>query len=249
MQPSSFGESLNELLQRSVTQQAPVAQRGLPTSATGLELNQQQAPTQAAEFTRNNANIVNQGQSALQAAMQRRQQQEQASLQQAQQRLMQGVQPRNVNVGIDVPMQQGNIPTGSGQFRGATGSFGAFMKAISSQESGGNYGALNKSSGAMGKYQIMPGNIKGNKKGWDYEALGRDISTSEFMRNPQLQEQIAQYKLQQYYKQWGPRGAAIAWYAGPGAVKKLSSKALNAPQGQYPSINDYAASILRKLGL
>lgn len=128
-------------------------------------------------------------------------------------------------------------------------SFDKFMAAISGQESGGNYGSRNRSSGAMGKYQIMPGNLSGSHRGWDYEALGRDVSSSEFMNNPQIQEAIARHKMQQYYNKWGPRGAAIAWYAGPGAVSGMSSRSLNAPQGQYPSINGYAQAILRRLGL
>jgi hypothetical protein len=68
------------------------------------------------------------------------------------------------------------------------------------------------------------------------------------MSNPQLQEAIAKYKLQQYYNKYGPRGAAIAWYAGPGAVN-YSSGALNRGQGKYSSINQYANGILRQLGL
>src|SRR4249920_908201 len=54
--------------------------------------------------------------------------------------------------------------------KGEAGSgFQKFMSAISKQESGGNYNALNKMSGAMGKYQIMPSNILGTKRGWDWE--------------------------------------------------------------------------------
>lgn len=145
-----------------------------------------------------------------------------------------------------------NVSTGPGQnynFNpGGTGNstFDKFVSAISGQESSGNYGARNRSSGAMGKYQIMPGNIRGSGRGWDYEALGRDISESQFMGSPQLQEAIARYKLQSYYKKWGPRGAAIAWYAGPGAVNRVN---LNKSQGAYPTINQYANQIMKRLGL
>lgn len=131
----------------------------------------------------------------------------------------------------------------------AGGSFGAFMKAISGQESGGNYGARNSSSGAMGKYQIMPSNLGGSKSGWDYEALGRDISAQQFMKSPQLQEAIAQYKLKQYYDRWGPAGAAVAWYAGPGTVSgylKNPGKYTN-PQGAYPSIASYVNQIMGRM--
>jgi hypothetical protein len=162
----------------------------------------------------------------------------------AQRQALQNYQGSNV----DTSVGQGVGPSFNFKPTGNT-SFDRFMAAISGQESGGKYGSRNKSSGAMGKYQIMPGNISGSHKGWDYEALGRDVSSSEFMNNPQIQEQIARHKMQQYYNKWGPRGAAIAWYAGPGAVSGMSSKSLNAPQGSYPSINGYAQAILRRLGL
>jgi hypothetical protein len=119
---------------------------------------------------------------------------------------------------------------------GGNSSFDRFMRAIAAQESGGRYGAVNRSSGAMGKYQIMPFNIRGGRRGWDYEVLGRDISTSQFMRNPQLQEQIARAKLQGYYRRYGARGAAEAWYGGPGSIGR-------------GYVRGYSNSILRRMGL
>lgn len=130
--------------------------------------------------------------------------------------------------------------------------FENFLGAISQRESGGNYKARNKDSGAMGKYQIMPGNISG-PGGWDKEILGYNISTQQFMNSPQLQEQIAQGMLQKYYNQWGPGGAAVAWYAGPGRVsgwlKNHSSSMYTRPQGNYSSISAYAYGILKSMGL
>lgn len=119
----------------------------------------------------------------------------------------------------------------------------AFIRAISGQESGGNYGARNSSSGAMGKYQIMPGNIAG-PGGWDKEVLGKNISTQQFMSSPKLQEAIAKGKLTQYYKKYGAAGAASAWYSG--SPNKWNSRT---PQGSYPSIHNYVLSILRRAGL
>ena len=127
------------------------------------------------------------------------------------------------------------------------GDFGAFRNAISAQESGGNYGIRNKSSGAMGKYQIMPGNLGGKNSGWDFEALGFDVTPQQFLSTPSLQEKIASYKLKEYYDRYGPAGAAVAWYAGPGAVKKSSNSKKS--QGAYPSIDAYKKSILRRMGL
>ena len=164
-----------------------------------------------------------------------------------QQRNLQNQQARQINVGAGPgSFQQQQNTGGDVNVPGATGTFAKFINAISGQESGGSYTTRNKSSGAMGKYQIMPGNLDGKKSGWDYEALGRDISAAQFMGSPQLQEAIARYKLQQYYNKYGARGAAIAWYAGPGAVNRTN---LNKSQGAYPTINNYANSILRRMGL
>lgn len=187
--------------------------------------------------------IQESGQQATAYEVAKRNERMQAQLD-AQRQAMQNSTGRNVNTSVG----QGVGPSLNFKSTGNT-SFDKFMAAISGQESGGNYGSRNRSSGAMGKYQIMPGNISGSHRGWDYEALGRDVSSSEFMNSPQIQEAIARHKMQQYYNKWGPRGAAIAWYAGPGAVSGMSSQSLNAPQGSYPSINGYAQAILRRLGL
>lgn len=207
-----------------------------------LMANRRQMPE--TQSYRRRSEIINQG--GLDATLyetRKRNQREQAYLDRQQQNL-QNMQARQINVGAGPGSFQNvganvNIP-------GATGTFAKFLGAISGQESGGNYGSRNGSSGAMGKYQIMPGNIAGTHKGWDFEALGKDITNAQFMASPQLQEAIARYKLQQYFNKYGPRGAAIAWYAGPGAVNNVNN---NRSQGAYPTINQYADSILRRMGL
>lgn len=70
--------------------------------------------------------------------------------------------------------------------------FQAFVWALTQQESGGNYSATNP-SGALGAYQIMNFNVSS----WAVEATGNPVSASEFLANPRLQDQIAQYKLLQ----------------------------------------------------
>lgn len=129
------------------------------------------------------------------------------------------------------------------------GGFGAFLNAVAGQESGGNYGARNSSSGAMGKYQIMPANIQGAGRGWDYEALGRDVSVGQFLGSPKIQEAIAQYKLRSYYQKYGAAGAAVAWYAGPGAVQGYlrNPNRYTNPQGAYPSIAAYVQQVLGRM--
>jgi hypothetical protein len=146
-------------------------------------------------------------------------------------------------------MPQPNLPNGANPSQYPKGDFGKFLNAIAGQESGGKYDIQNSSSGAMGKYQIMPSNIMGTGKGWDYEALGRDVNIGQFLASPQIQESIAQYKLKSYYDKYGPAGAAVAWYAGPGTVSnylKNPNRYTN-PQGAYPSIAAYVQQVLGRM--
>lgn len=122
------------------------------------------------------------------------------------------------------------------------GRLGAFLQAISTQESGGDYGAVGTPTSygtALGKYQVLDSNIEG-PGGWDEETIGREITPEQYLNSPKLQEAIAMAKLEEYFKQYGPAGAAKAWYAGPGNAYS------NSDSSQYggPSINDYAASVL-----
>lgn len=153
--------------------------------------------------------------------------------------------------------------------------------ALGKQESGFNPQAINKHSGALGLFQVMPQNLWGwksglkaftpgwldqlgkPKTGWDYEALGRDITPREFLSNPQLQLAIAQKKLEEYrskiiaaFQKAGrpvdnlevlKRLAAI-WYSGPKAEyfdprRPIDSILSRVPQGAYPSIKAYADSV------
>lgn len=154
------------------------------------------------------------------------------------------------NASVQAQQNSSAIQSGFGTTGGGTG-FDSFKNSIGKHESSNNYGAVNKNSGAMGKYQIMPSNIQGAGRGWDYEALGYDVSTNAFMKSPDIQEKIASYKLQQYYNKYGAAGAAIAWYAGPGTANKyvnsgqVSSKIQS---GGYPSIYAYMQAILNGMG-
>jgi hypothetical protein len=219
-------------------------------------------PTDLAPYQQRNQLITQGGTEATNYETQKRQKRQQAYIDALKNKLEQQVRSVSVGTGdngspIGRNYNPGNGGISDGVYRGGNptdsflpvkgNSFNAFMSAISGQESGGNYNARNSGSGAMGRFQVMPGNISG-PGGWDKEALGYDISTSQFQNNPKLQDQIARYKLRQYYNQFGPRGAAIAWYAGPGAVR-YSSASLNRSQRGGPSINDYARSVLKRMGL
>lgn len=88
-----------------------------------------------------------------------------------------------------------------------------FAAAISSIESGGNYRAVGPETGrgrALGRYQIMTSNIGP----WSKEILGREVTPTEFMASPQLQDQIFEGKFGQYVQKYGPENAAKAWFAG-----------------------------------
>lgn len=126
-----------------------------------------------------------------------------------------------------------------------------YRDAIASIESDGSggyaaIGPTNPTLGrAMGRYQVMEANIGP----WSKEVLGREVSPQEFMENPQLQDAIFDGKFGGYVDQYGPEGAAQAWFAGPGGVgktdrqdvlgtsvgdytQKFSSALGGAPQGQ-----------------
>lgn len=110
------------------------------------------------------------------------------------------------------------------------------LDAIGGQESNNNYLARNKDSGAAGKYQFMPSSWAA----WSKEAgLGPNAPMSAVN-----QEKVARMKMSQYVSAYGMRGAAIAWYGGPGAVKYANK---NASQGKYPSINKYADQVLARI--
>lgn len=119
--------------------------------------------------------------------------------------------------------------------------FEQFMRGISIQESGGSYSAVNSSSGALGKYQVMPGNVAG----WSRQVLGYSISPQTFLHSPQLQEKIVSGILHGYFNKWGPRGAAAAWYAGPGN-HNLDMSTKSQPGG--PSIKGYVDSVIAHAG-
>lgn len=124
---------------------------------------------------------------------------------------------------------------------GAANGKEAFINAIAGQESGGDYNAVNGRTGAAGKYQIMPENWPA----WAEEAgIGSDAEMT-----PENQEIVARFKLGQYYDKYGARDAAIAWYGGEGAIN-YSDEAKNRKQGNgnEPSINEYADSVMARMG-
>lgn len=120
-------------------------------------------------------------------------------------------------------MSTGVANTTLGAFLGAAndnapGNMGTYRSAISAIESGGRYDALGpvtrNGDRAYGKYQMMGNNIGP----WSQAALGRSISSDEFLRSPGLQDQIFDHRFGGYVNKYGASGAAQAWFGGPGSV-------------------------------
>lgn len=111
-----------------------------------------------------------------------------------------------------------------------------YADAIASIESAGSggYSAIgprHPSLGrALGRYQIMEANLAP----WGQEALGRAVTPDEFLSNPDIQDTLFQHKFGGYVNQYGPEGAAQAWFAGPGGVGKTGRKdSLGTTVGAY----------------
>ena len=119
----------------------------------------------------------------------------------------------------------------------ASTTFDELFHGIAAQESGGNYGAINSSSGALGKYQVMPANVPA----WSQKYMGVKWTPQQFLGDPYKQEALAKAVLQNYYDKWGARGAASAWYSGNPALN-LNYNAQNGG----PSIGSYVDQVLSK---
>jgi hypothetical protein len=127
----------------------------------------------------------------------------------------------------------------------------ALRRAIIGQESGDNFRAVNPHSGALGYGQVMPENVPS----WTKEALGRSLSTDEFLNNPDAQLKTIDHKLSQYFKgaiqkangdeAIAVRRVASAWYSGQGDLwNDTTPQSYNG--ASYPSISEYTGSVFQK---
>lgn len=120
--------------------------------------------------------------------------------------------------------------------------FEQFFSAISEQESGGNYKARGPKTSygyAYGKYQVLESNIPK----WTKRFYGKSLTVQQFINNPQAQEIVAKGQLKAYWKAYGPRGAAAAWYGGEGSAHLHNT---THPQQGGPSFKEYVDSVLSK---
>lgn len=120
-----------------------------------------------------------------------------------------------------------------------------YRDAIASIESkgSGDYNAVGptnpKMGRALGRYQIMEANIGP----WSEAALGRAVTPDEFMGSPEIQDKIFDHRFGQYVNQFGPEGAAQAWFAGPGGVGKVDRKDVLGTD-----VGSYGKKFMRALG-
>ena len=124
-------------------------------------------------------------------------------------------------------------------------------QAIVGQESGANFRAINRHSGALGYAQVMPENLPS----WSRQALGYVVSKQDFLARPDLQIAIVDFKLNQYWQRsWAISNGNVAvaiqrvaawWYSGK--PEKYTSTTVQYYGGhRYPSIAAYSQSVLQR---
>lgn len=118
-----------------------------------------------------------------------------------------------------------------------------YASAISGIESGGKYNAVGPATKtgdrALGKYQVMAANVRP----WTKEVLGREVTPTEFMNSPEIQDAVFNAKFGGYVDKYGPEGAAKAWFAGE---KGMSDP--NRRDVLGTSVADYGRKFVSALG-
>lgn len=148
-------------------------------------------------------------------------------------------------VGDDGPVPNEQVAAGGTTFDMGRPDMSQYRDAIASIESAGrgDYGAVGptdeRMGRALGRYQIMEANIGP----WSREALGREVTPEEFLRKPRLQDAIFDHKFGGYVNQFGPEGAAQAWFAGPGGVGKTDRRDVLGT-----SVGEYGQKFMQALG-
>lgn len=128
------------------------------------------------------------------------------------------------------------------------GAMGAFRNAISSIESGGNYGItgpVTKSGDrAYGKYQVMGANIPS----WTKEALGQTLTPEQFLASPEAQDAVFDHRFGGYVQKYGnAQDAASAWFTGrPLAQARNASDVLGTTGQSY--VDKFTAALSRAGG-
>ncbi len=123
----------------------------------------------------------------------------------------------------------------------------AFMFAMGVQESGGNYNAENGRTGASGKFQILPDNWGP----WSQEYLQATGQAPQTLDpgNPNNQEAVAAFKMNQYYEKYGSwEDVASMWYSGRPFSQVVAEGWADNKQGNgnEPSVREYVNSVISK---
>lgn len=138
---------------------------------------------------------------------------------------------------------------GSGN-SGKNNTITALRRAIIGNESNGNYQAVNPDSGALGYGQVMPANVPS----WTKAALGKSLTSDQFLADPNAQIKTIDYKLLEYLQKELSQGfdvdtairrVASTWYSGqPKLYNSTSRQYYN--NREYPSIDSYTKDILSR---
>ncbi len=154
-----------------------------------------------------------------------------------------GVAPSSGPFSKPSPAMPGQMPAG------APAGQPDFGRAIAGIESGGKYDAMGPvtktGDRAYGKYQVMGANIPQ----WTQAHLGQAMTPEQFLANPQAQDAVFKGQFGQYAQQYGPEGAARAWFAGPGNMNNMGAKdQLGTTVGSYGQKFAQAAGIGQQAG-
>jgi hypothetical protein len=122
-------------------------------------------------------------------------------------------------------------------------SIDAYLRAIKAKESTNNYSVLGpthpKYGRALGAYQVMESNLPS----WSQAAVGRQVTPDEFLKNPELQDQIARHRFTQYAEKHGLDNAASMWHSGVPLAQAQARKDVLGTRTP-----DYVKDIARRAG-
>jgi hypothetical protein len=110
-----------------------------------------------------------------------------------------------------------------------------FIAAEREQESGGDYHAVNASSGALGAWQVMPANLPG----WLARSGQPPMSDAAYLDCHACQDRLAWVILGGYYDTFGAAGAAAEWYSGQSDPNKTYGD---------PPVDVYVRKVLALMG-
>lgn len=107
--------------------------------------------------------------------------------------------------------------------------FDNWLWGLGQTESSNNYKAVGpqtKRGRALGRYQVMEGNVGP----WTEQATGQRLTPEQFLASPQAQDAVANHIGGQYFDKYGPAGAASMWFSGrPNAGANVSDGYVSAP--------------------